>query len=480
MAIMRGKKDSSLRRWTREETRMMDRYIEAVRAGEFKTVDQAARKLHRELVAHSASEGNLPIRSYVAVYRRLIPSLRNSGVSKTHARWSKTESRVFNRYVRALYAHRYSSVLKAAADCQRDLIELRQRVLARNPDRPAPFVRSFIAIRRRLADCTTGFPGEGRTRCLAADLTRILDRYARAVSTGRIPNVTAAARECNRELARPDPMTLRGRQRPETYAASWLRILIARRMAALGLPMLSRRWTRAEQAVLDRYARRVHKGEYESLTLPVRRIATELRWLRRRNPRQYAGLRPRTLNGVRDRLMLRIASQPHERTRSGARDIGGVRWRPEEERLIDCYARRLVARRYRSTRAAGAACWQCFRRLRRKARKSRRDERPANRTLDAVDRRLRLRAREISRYELPYRRWSDAEARVAWRWVRQYHQYRLGKSKMNRDTCADMMRRELDRRGFYRGLRACQAELGRGYNRLVRGRRVAPAKGKTK
>ena len=451
-------------RWTQGEECALDRYIDAVRAGKYATVEAAAQDLYQELLGQSTSTPGSPIRTLAAVRVKLVPALRDSGVQKKRAHWSRAELRVFSRYVRALYAHRYSNVLKASADCQRELIELRRRVLSRNPSHPSPpFVHSLIAIRRRLADCTTGFAGIGQTRCLTADLTRTLDRYARGVSAGRFATVIAAAQRCSRELAQR-----KGPYR-ERLAASWLRILIIRRIAALRLTRPSRRWLSEETAVLDHYARRVLAGEYQSLTPPVHRVAAALSRLRRRNPKRYAESRPRTLSAVRDRLDQRIAALAR-RSRGERREIGGVRWRADEEQLIARYAQRLIARRYRSARAAGQACWQCFQRLRQRGNRSLATKaRPANRTLDAVDRRLRLQAQRIARFELPFRRWSGAEKRIAARWVLRYHRHRLGELRMNLETCARMMQGDLQRRGFFRSIRACQAEINRGYRRVVRG-----------
>jgi hypothetical protein len=123
-------------------------------------------------------------------------------------------------------------------------------------------------------------------------------------------------------------------------------------LLALHVVHLGSSWTRAEQGLLQRYARALAQGHYRDLARAATACHAELLARFQAQGRHYA---PRTFLSVRSRLG------------PIARELGwqgpGGRLHPEEERLLRLYAQKLARGEYTGCYQAAMACRAALDRL---------------------------------------------------------------------------------------------------------------------
>jgi|GEM_PF-1847544 len=163
---------------------------------------------------------------------------------------------------------------------------------------------------------------------------RVVDRFARAIVSGRYRNVTEALPECQRELKRARPDL----RRADT-AAAW-RLLC--RAYDFGLPRWKHLWTDDELRLLERHASALAHGKYRNIATAARCYETAC---------ARAGLAARHPDSS---ICARITVR--------ARALGYVSSRvnpplgPEELRVITGFSRALARGRYSCGRAAVPDC----------------------------------------------------------------------------------------------------------------------------
>jgi hypothetical protein len=217
---------------------VLSRYVKAIRAGKYAMMTEPVRECVRKLRAQSWRGKAGLSRTPIAVYRGLVTAVRAAGVPLKRTYWSPAELQVVGRYVRALFARRYTNVPKAASDCHRDLKELRRRILKRNPAHPRPpVIRTWYAVRRFLGVSARGILKQGGGSRWTEQDTRVLDRYARLLASGRYPTGIAVARLCQQALARLNQTGHPARQRTIPPSEKRLQILLRRRARMTGLPL---------------------------------------------------------------------------------------------------------------------------------------------------------------------------------------------------------------------------------------------------
>jgi hypothetical protein len=329
----------------------------------------------------------------------------------------------------------------------------------RGTGRPTPSLNGLIAADR--AEFGPRQPGHRRIgKHWSQPELQVIERYARAVLSGKYAHAVLAVDDCRAalaRLARPEART--GAQPSVRSRVSVHRMLILFALK-LGRKRSRARWLPAEKAVLDRFARAVAENRYQTAREagPVCRDAITA--LHRRFPARFAGIPERSIHTIQHELWPRVAKLRFRWFNSN--------WSQPELDLIDRYARRALAHRCLTLRHAARECCVAINRLlaRIERRRTGRSKQEIVRTVPAVYDQLFTRTRELGPNQLPYRRWTAAEQRVAARWASKYFLHRRGKLRMNRMTIAGLMQAELGRLGYYRGLTACATEVFERWRRL--------------
>ena len=169
--------------------------------------------------------------------------------------------------------------------------------------------------------------------------SRVADRFARAIVSGRYPNVNQALPDCRRELSHVTP----GLERTED-AVAWKLLC---RAYDFGLPRRMRFWTDQENRLLDRHASALARGEYLKSSTAVREVKRAFK---------RAGLGVRHPDGaILDRLI--------DRSRALGRPRYSVAFSAAEDRVIARFSRALVRNEYPHGTAAVADCRRALARV---------------------------------------------------------------------------------------------------------------------
>jgi len=163
---------------------------------------------------------------------------------------------------------------------------------------------------------------------------RVVDRFARAIVSGRYRNVKEALPECQRELKRMRPDL----RRADT-AAAW-RLLC--RAYDFGLPRRKHLWADEELRLLERHASALARGKYPDIETAAHRYEAAC---------GRAGLAVRHRHGtICTRISVRAHALGYDSSR--ANPPPG----PEELRIITGFSRALARGRYSCGRAAAPDC----------------------------------------------------------------------------------------------------------------------------
>ena len=249
----------------------------------------------------------------------------------------------------------------------------------------------------------------------------ILGRFVQAISDGEYDAISKASRACVKELGTALAYKT-------VYAYLEENTLGARRGAA------NSPWTRAEQAVVDRFIQALLRGRYRDAREAADACAAEFDRLRRR-PGAVRPAAPRT----RQAIFIRI----YEGARAAGRRPTQKPWHPAEVRVTDRHARALARGCFADAQAAAAAC---------SAELSRLATRPQVRTLVAIRGRVVRRAKELG--------WSWAGSRMLRSERRLLEEY-AGRAARDRDP------------GLKELVSECHSRIIRVYGRLLSGRTSA-------
>ncbi len=170
---------------------------------------------------------------------------------------------------------------------------------------------------------------------------RVVDRYAKALTQGRIAGMGIADARCREELVR---MAVAAGRDPRRLPVT-VRKLIYARARLRGWNWAQSVWQADETMVLEKYARQCVRGRY-----PTIKAAARACWKEMRATCSRVG---RPLNSVR----LRLWEAAHERGRQPFR-----RWTAEESRIMARHIRWLFEGRYHYIRQAAEACARELRR----------------------------------------------------------------------------------------------------------------------
>ena len=179
--------------WTGEETRFVEPYVQACLRGDYPSPRAAALACYDALPARISTQ-----RTFNSVYQLILKLARLRGLKRIKRPPDEREARVLDRYVRALHEGRYKYVPLAAPDCLAELLPLRRR----RPDAGLLLPRTLSWVTEMLYRRSTAL-GLPRFRNLLTPAEhRLVERYARKVDRGELPDWLVAARECHAEIQR--------------------------------------------------------------------------------------------------------------------------------------------------------------------------------------------------------------------------------------------------------------------------------------
>jgi hypothetical protein len=269
--------------------------------------------------------------------------------------------------------------------------------------------------------------------------TRILDAYARGVSTGEFDSVSAAARACYDRL-RLSHLGHTRRTSGATYAAVRLRVKGARFHA------LNTFWTPEEDRVIKRHIRALLRNRHGTINQAVSASVSEFERLRREHPERNWGPVPRGRAAIKARLskLLKPAGWSQR----------FFRLAPAERAIYNRYARALARGDYAADVRRAEA--DCHRELLVLARRNRTASPKPTRTLTSVHDHLGRCARKLG-WSWHEHIWQPEERRVMDRHVLELVGPNPQPLQRTARACWNELR-ELRRRSRTRGLHSpCRA-----------------------
>jgi hypothetical protein len=423
------------RHWLPEEDRVVDRFARGLVAGKYKDVLDAARActvaLDRQFVRRHG-------RGRVAVLPRHLDSVRHRvrqrldilGLAWTGISLTDEEERIVSRHARDLADGRYHDAGRAAEACVVALTRMPSPVPRRRP-LSLVNVRARIYSRARRAGrswvYTRWHPQEDA----------IVRRYAEAVVSGKYPTTAAALRDCGLEL--------QGSGRHPGRPTSAVNARLQEYVRAMGLERYPR-WRETDERLYRRYLELLIEGRYKRVRDAAEACAVQFR-------RLHGRVRERSATAIYTRMN-------HEVSRLGLPRFKGETT-PEEQRLIEVYARAADRGEYRNWLLAAEACLAQLRQLYLRARRAGpvQVRRVSGHTLSTVHSRLIETAHRLGLLGVGGRDWTRDEQKVCDAWVKWYERHRRAvRPPMWRDA-AEGLQEELQQRGYGRTVCACKSRL---------------------
>jgi hypothetical protein len=324
---------------------MLETYAQAVFERRYSGVSEAAREFLQEREALRRRNPNTEWlqarRTFPGVVWHIQERSRVLGRLSPRQPWTAAEMRLVDRYSRAIVRGRYSSVKQAAPDLQRDLLRLHEK---------RPKSGQGLAARTRwgtfarlLAYSRAHGRKVSRHFAWSAQEKRVVEDYARALLRGRFANATEAARACHRDFERlrrryPHAGWLAGKRTPVSIMAKLLA-----RANRLGRRPQYIAWTRQELRMIDAYARRVVKGEFNARQA-ARVFLRETERLHEKYPKLGWLMVRRSFRTTHDKIWVRAQEL--------GRPFIELAWSPLEIGVATRFVRALLAGEYRNGAAA--------------------------------------------------------------------------------------------------------------------------------
>jgi len=225
--------------WTDQERRLLERHASALARGECPDSRTAVRQVKRafERAGLEARHHDSAILDLVIIRSRALGRPLNS------VPFSPEEDRILDRFARALLRNEYRYGKAAAADCRRALAQ------AGSASR-----RGDATIAKRINDRARALGRTQESAPWSASGARIIDRFARALVSGKYPSISAASRACRPALERAGQF--------ENRTGCGLHAKLRIQALRMGRLAFKPRWSGAELRILDRFARAVIRGAY--------------------------------------------------------------------------------------------------------------------------------------------------------------------------------------------------------------------------
>lgn len=436
---------SSTAKWTSAELRVIERHAKALARDRSLPLGQVVNACAQELnllhLEQPLSYGPRPLGGV----RELLLARARPGL-RSH--WSPAELQVVGRHSRALVQGRHPAVLRAGAECWRELSRLSGKC-------PAVYrARSLRAVdaRVRLLARQSGWSGRGSR--LSPQEDRLFNRIVDALVQGRYGSMLEAAQACGAEL---EALGRRGLT-TRTRTLGTVKIRLLRRMKERGITARSVKWNTAEDRLVARYAKALVEGRYQT----IRGAALALQALLDRASSASPAAHPRPR-----KLALCVLARKIARF---ARGVGVSRaltpWKPEEMQILDSYAQAVAEGRYALPAAAVQPCVDAFNQYYRRVLEANKGLRTvAGRSPTSIQRKLYRRANELGWHW--YRpvpcRWSEAELGCVQNWLDWCRTQSRPRHRKTIAAAAAGLQQELASKGFDRNLSSCRYQLRKLY-----------------
>ena len=414
-------------KWSPSELAIVDRHIEMLKRGRYRSGAEASRACHKELLALPASKTRMR-RTLVAVDLKINAHKRLAGINAPARRWLSSELAVVNRFVEAVRKNRYETLLAASLDCRQELARLRAN--HKGPE-PKPLARTIAGVHQRMGTAARKLNLTWSFHGWQAEERRVAKRFARAFLAGKYPSMMATARACWSELAHRS-------NRPRQFGGVYWTVLNEARSAGLG--HLKEYWTPAEQRVLNRYLRLLFEGQYRYAADAARDCTEAL-----------GG--SRSFKAVLFALRTRATQTKLPRFHSQLTE--------EEQRIVEAYALKVHEGKLPHWLAAAKRCREELQRRADRAGRNgelrlRRTQQHALLTIHMAILKI-AHDRNLRGPRNPH--WTEAEDRPVGRWVSWYDRYRLVRRLKPLKQAAESLTDELAEAGFQRTPGACKARL---------------------
>jgi hypothetical protein len=419
-------------KWSRQELAVVDRCVRRVAQGRYPSQAAAigdCRKLLDALRRRQSGPGRSGFRrTATAIELALSARKRQAGLPPAYRHWMAAENLIIERFIEDMRRKRYDSLIVAARECHRELNRLRA-----SPDCPVPrpIARDVRTVYFRLIEVARDRNLTWPYHRWSDEERRIARRFARACLIGRHASIRAAARACQRELARKS-------NRPRQFSGVYSHVY--EEAHRLGAPRLQPQWTPAQTRILTRYVGLLIDRRY--------------RYAREAARDCYKALDgTHSYGAVFDALKTKTtaAGIPRYHTHL-TRD---------ELRVAERYAMMVHDGKLPHWKAAALACrTELKRRIARTARIGdlrlrHADTRPFGTIHLAI---LNIaHSRNLRGPRNP--RWSEAEDRLARSWVRWYDRHRLVLRLAPLKQAAEGLNDDLDKAGYERKQSACRARV---------------------
>ncbi len=313
-----------LKRVTLGEARAtIDKYVRALARGDFPNAQTAAAACRVELTRRCRGR---KVVTLGALTLQLRQDAHRKQLAYAKARWTSEDSRVAERYARAVVAGRYASVKLAASACHAELGRGRGARRCRRP-RSAVKMRIYELCRTMGLHTSAHWTEEER---------RVVNRYLRDLYAGRFPRVKPAAEACARELRQlsgpgggGDSV---GAGRHSTGAVFHAMTGLSKRF---GLPRFGSAIESMERRLYEKYARAVGGGHYvnavQAASACRREVTRIYARIGARGPLHVRRLAPRSLIGTQGAILKAVRRLSIQYPRR--------RWLPAETRIFKGWLR---------------------------------------------------------------------------------------------------------------------------------------------
>jgi len=449
------------RLWLPEEDEIVDRHARALAAGEYGSIWEAVVACVKDLQRFHEVTGRAWVRDPGTTYKRLRTRMAVLGLPWVGVGLTADEERVVQEYVSAVERGEYRGAVEASEPCRRDLARL---AIVQRPWKPATVGALRALLVKRLHAAGIRWSGADWT----ADEVAVARRYARALTAGRIGDARTAAVKCRSALAR---LAVKTNGRPAAQLDPKLQcrrslLSMAGRIRAearkIGWPSFVRPWRPDETVIRDRYVAALVEGRFRTAKLAAAACTKELARLHRRRLRSpaYVGTLPRSYGAVLKELNHR------------ALDLGlpryGDKWRLQERRLLEQYARGVPSGKYGSWLEAARACHGEMAGLHKQilSNSTIPVRKLPERKLIEVHKHIIIVANKLG-LEGPRRiLWTDAENKICDSWVRWYEEHKRMRRYKPGEQAVLGVQEELERMGIDRTQDACREHFFKRRKRL--------------
>jgi hypothetical protein len=310
-------------KWSNPELAIIDRFARAIVSGEYQNVKTALPACRSELERSEPPAR----RTEVAIAWRVLCRAYDLGLPRRKHFWTDPESRLLKRHASALARGEYPDT-RAAVRRYRRACE-RAGLAARHPDG---------VIRTRVITLARAMGGKPITPRFCPKELRVIARFSRAVARNEYPHGKAAVADCYQALARAGFAHRRSEER--------LAGLVDAGASKMGRHCRFARWSAPSLRVIEQFARALVAGRYSSVAAASLACRKSLERAGRFGTRTEGGLASK-LRGVA-LAMRKSQFMP--------------RWKRDELRIVDRFARACIRGRYPNTPVAATECQRALER----------------------------------------------------------------------------------------------------------------------